>query len=220
MLRDVAAIASLLKDAWLDGSARRAVQQEQAYALTEDPYGSARAEEAVRFRRALELLDRVPRPAARAFEAGCGEGFFTAMLAPRCERLIAADISPTALKRAAERVQRFTHVELRRWDIYRDPVPGDFALIVVLGVFDLVCRPSHMRQIRDKLVAALVPGGHLLIGTSFSPVESKWYGRRFARGRSANRLIAEHPELERVADVSDQAALPMEHVLFRRKVSA
>src|SRR4051794_40797263 len=52
----------------------------------EDPYGFDRPEEAVRFERALEMLDAVrgEDDFGRAFEIGCAEGKFTAMVAPLC----------------------------------------------------------------------------------------------------------------------------------------
>lgn len=213
--------ASTLKDALLDGSARRREQHERLYAATMDPYGATTDDERPRLRAALAMLERIPqRPIGSTFEVGCGEGHFSVMLAPLCRSLIAVDSSPTAVARATSRLGSSRNVEVRQWDLYTDAVPHLFDLIVVMTVLEYVHRPSHLRAIRDRLVAGLTPGGYLLVGTTASSIDNTWYGRRFARGRWLNDVVAEHPQLMIVAREGGEATQAFEHVLFRsRQVS-
>ena len=54
--------------------------------------------ERVRYARLLQIL-RGPRY-ARGLELGCGAGYFTRLLAPQVDHLVAYDISPSAIARA------------------------------------------------------------------------------------------------------------------------
>lgn len=143
----------------------------------------------------------------RALEVGTGDGNFTAVLAPRCEMLLSADVAPNALARAHERQAWPPSVTFTRWDVRRDAVPRSFDLIVVACVLESVHRPWLLTRIRDKLVAALEPGGHLLVATTRHAVivEESWWGRRLLRGRWIAAHFAVHPAVtlveERLSDL-------------------
>lgn len=68
---------------------------------------TAMAEKMVRY-----LLDRLPPQAKTVLDIYCGVGLFSAFLAPRCERLIGIESSPTACEDFAFNLDEFDHVEL------------------------------------------------------------------------------------------------------------
>ncbi len=63
-------------------------------------------------------------------EIGCATGLLTAMLAPRCEMLLAIDVSETALERARDRLGGLPQVRFERREIPGDWPPGEFDLII------------------------------------------------------------------------------------------
>ncbi len=58
------------------------------------------------------LLDRLPNSPAFILDAYCGVGLFSAFLAPRCQRLIGIESSPSACEDFAINLDEFGHVEL------------------------------------------------------------------------------------------------------------
>lgn len=140
------------------GKGRRAYW-EQIYAK-EDPWAYGSPYEQLKYRRTLSLLPR--RPIPRAMELACSEGWFTAMLAPRVDHLIASDISDTALARAQERCSAAGNIDYHRLDLFDDPLPQDLDLIVCSEVlYDLPDRAA-LERVATRLAVALAPGGHLL----------------------------------------------------------
>ena len=156
----------------------------------------------------------------RALEIGCAEGAFTAHLAPRCRSLLAMDASETALARARARQAWPPHLTFMKADLERDPLPGACDLIVVTGVLDHISRPAVLRDLREKLVGALEPGGLLLVGNPpcNEVVDNAWWGRRLIRGgKWIARFFGEHPELRLLCESSTDAHVD---ALFRRSPPA
>ena len=60
------------------------------------------------------LLDKLPLPAKTILDVYCGVGLFSAFLAPKCERLIGIETSPSACEDFAVNLDEFDHVELVR----------------------------------------------------------------------------------------------------------
>ena len=170
----------------------------------EDPWKyTTNPEEAERFRSALELLDMARESGLfeNAFEIGCSEGFFTAMLAPRCKSLLAVDISQVALSRAQQRCKGLG-VQFEQWSLFDSPAPANLDLIVVMDVLEYFFRPADVRSARDKLVRALRPGGYLLVGNSRQDdlFETSWWGKWMLRGGARiAEFFGDHPQLEFVA---------------------
>jgi 2-polyprenyl-3-methyl-5-hydroxy-6-metoxy-1,4-benzoquinol methylase len=149
------------------------------------------------------MLDAVRGAArfAKALEVGCAEGMFTEMLAPRCESLLAVDISPVALARAQRRCQADEHVQFAEWDLRVDPLPGTYDLIVIIHALEYIRNPLAVRRARNKLMNSLRPGGYLLVGTMkvAEIYENAWWGRYLLRsGQHINNFFAAHPALELV----------------------
>jgi SAM-dependent methyltransferase len=126
-----------------------------------DPWSYAVDPVALR-RRAL-LLERLPRARyGRLLEIGCAEGWMTEPLAARADELVAVDASRVALERARARCARLANVRLLECDVADGLPEGPFDGIVCAGV--LVFLPEAIQErVRDRIVAALAPGGELLL---------------------------------------------------------
>ena len=218
VIRGAILTAVALKDLALDGRRDERGRLDSLFAGTVDPMGFDRPAEAVRFRRAEELLDHVTNtsPFHRALEIGCAEGHFTERVATRCRHLLAVDISATAVARTRTRCHSHAHVECATWDLRRDPLPSGLDLIVVVGVLEYIRSPRVLRSVRHNLVTALSPGGYLLVGTTLSLFDDTWVGRLFLRGTWIHGFLAQDSRLRPVAISRDDCGKPFEHVLYRK----
>jgi peptidoglycan/xylan/chitin deacetylase (PgdA/CDA1 family)/2-polyprenyl-3-methyl-5-hydroxy-6-metoxy-1,4-benzoquinol methylase len=158
-----------LNDSDINGVARdRAMQprQNDAHAFDvhfshgEDPWGYTNTYEKRKYEQTLSLLPSTP--AARALEIGCAEGHFTEQLAPRVERLLAADISSIALQRAAARCSRLRNIDFRQLDIVKDGIDGNYDLITCSEVLYYI-GTAHLADVARKMAQALAPGGALIM---------------------------------------------------------
>jgi SAM-dependent methyltransferase len=157
-----------------------------------------------RFAAALEMLDAV-RPEGRLFgevlEIGCAEGLFTELLASRCDRLLAVDVSDIALGRARDRCRSRPDVSFRSWDLLRDPPLADrYDLVVVMAVLDNFVRIRQQKLLRSRIVDLVRPGGYLLVESTRTggDLEDTWWRRAFHRGKWLNHYVAQHPALETI----------------------
>jgi SAM-dependent methyltransferase len=125
-----------------------------------DPFGFDRnPEESLKFGRTLELCGA--GPIGRAIEMGCSEGSFTRLLAPRCESLLAVDISAAAVDRARERLRDLAHVSVEARALPMDFPDGPFDLIVASDV--LYYWPmKDVIETSSRLERELAPGGALV----------------------------------------------------------
>jgi SAM-dependent methyltransferase len=125
-----------------------------------DPWDYATSEyEQRKYRHTLEYL---PERTGRTLELGCSVGVFTAMLAPRCDTLVAVDFSPTALERARERVRDAHHVQLLLRRLPEEMPEGPFDTIVCAEIL-YYWSPDLVRLGLRRMEAALAPGGTLVL---------------------------------------------------------
>jgi len=162
--------------------------------------------EAERLNRQTEILDRVRASSLfrSALEVGCAEGAYTTALSPRCDAVLALDLSPTALARARQRLSGRGNVQFQERDLRGEALRDSFDLIVAAGVLEYFRRRSTFRHVRANLVDALTPGGYLLVeSTRAHPLtEKSWWGRYLIRGKWINAFMAEHRELVVVENVT------------------
>ncbi len=130
-----------------------------------DPWSYGSPYEQEKYTRQLMLIP--DRSIGRALELACAEGRFTEKLAPRVERLIAADISSTALQRARDRCCSHENIEFRQLDLAIDPLPEELDLIVCSEVLYYLDDEADLERVAQRLTAALRPGGHILTAHAF-----------------------------------------------------
>ena len=138
-LRSTWQLLRALRAAMEDGRERNKRRVDLEFAAP-DPWGYATSEvEQECFRHQVSVLDRDRngRRFGDSCEIGCAEGFFTELLADRCESLLALELSGEALARARQRRNWDDRVRFAQWDLRTDPVPGQFDLIVLAGVLSI-----------------------------------------------------------------------------------
>ncbi|WP_218005154.1 class I SAM-dependent methyltransferase [Actinomadura macra] len=169
------------------------------YEASADPWGLAsRWYERRKYDISFAML---PRPRyARAFEPGCSIGVLTALLARRCDSLLACDMSAAAVEQARARVPA-ARVEQRAMP--RDWPDGRFDLIVLsemLYYFD----DHDLARVLDLAAGALTPGGTLLAVHWRHPVaEYPQTGNdvHLALGRTPLNRLAAHVETDFLCEV-------------------
>ena len=128
------------------------------YARSADPWGFGDRWYEER-KRAVTLAALPQRRYASAFEPGCSIGVLTAALAPRCDALLATDVSQEALAVAGRRLADAGHVRLERRALPDDWPPGRFDLVVLsellyyLGADDLASGRRARRRRRWRPAA-------------------------------------------------------------------
>ena len=135
---------------------------DDVYRAKSDPWNFASSPyEAAKYAATLAAL---PRPRyANAFEPGCSIGVLTAQLAPRCDRLLATDVSDHALAQARERCSPFPHVRFERRLLPTEfPTDETFDLILLSEIGYYLAMPDLLR-LRDLCLTRLAAAGHLLL---------------------------------------------------------
>jgi SAM-dependent methyltransferase len=133
---------------------------EELYERDGDPWRFATsAYEREKYARSLAMLpDRI----SAALEIGCSIGVFTRALAPRCDDLLAIDISERALVAARERCADLAQVRFRRYAFPSDAPTGRFDAIVLAEVA-YYWSDADLALARDRIAASLAPHGTLLL---------------------------------------------------------
>jgi SAM-dependent methyltransferase len=114
----------------------------------------------------------------RVLELGCGAGHLTERLAPLAERVVALDVSPTAIEKARARIARLPaadHVDLRVADVMETDLgrDGPFDLVVLTEtVYYLGWLYSFFKVawLARTLQAATAPGGRLLLANTLGDI--------------------------------------------------
>jgi len=106
------------------------------------------------------LLKYVPADCENALEIGCGTGAFARLLAKRCKRVVALDLSPEMIRAARSRSTGFTNLEFQ----LADAVQWDFPQ----SHFDFVCSIATLhhveqRELLVKIGDSLKPNGVLVV---------------------------------------------------------
>jgi SAM-dependent methyltransferase len=133
---------------------------ERFYAGAHDPFNfDSNPYEHAKFDDLLEVIG--PGPFGRALEVGCSIGTFTERLAPRCDDLLATDISQAAVERARRRLAGHPNVRVERRTIPGEMPDGRFDLIVCSDV--LYYLPTwRLRRTLGLLAGRLAPAGAIV----------------------------------------------------------
>jgi SAM-dependent methyltransferase len=175
---------------------RRAL--ERFYAREHDPFHfDTNPYETGKFDDLLEVIGE--GPFRHALEVGCSIGSFTERLAPRCEHLLATDISEVAVDRARRRLAAHPQVRVERRTIPGEMPDGAFDLIVCSDV--LYYLPTRrLKRALGELAGRLVPGGSI--------VSLHWLGEHGAPVSG-----------DEVHDLQEQAWRDLEHVAKLHRAS-
>ncbi len=134
---------------------------EGLYRAESDPWGFATsAYERAKYDATLAALG--DERSRQALEVGCAIGVLTARLAVLCDRLLAVDISETALKAAEQRCAALPHVELRRMALPGEAPEGEFDLIVLSEVA-YYWDDADLKRMGDLLSEKVVAQGRVLL---------------------------------------------------------
>lgn len=99
---------------------------------------------------------------ANGLEVGCSIGVLTALLGPRCERLLAVDVSQAALDLAAERCRAQDNIRFGRCQLPNERPDGRFDLVMLSEVV-YYWDSADLARMADYLRETTVPGGHLML---------------------------------------------------------
>ncbi|WP_433824551.1 class I SAM-dependent DNA methyltransferase [Actinoplanes sp. CA-015351] len=132
------------------------------------------------------------RPRYRsAFEPGCSTGRLTALLAGRCDSLLAVDAVGAAVRTAASRVAEQPHVTVREAAVPHEWPEESFDLIV-LSEIGYYFGDADLNALAERTVASLEPGGDLVA------VHWRWPVEEHARsGDEVHALLAATDGLHR-----------------------
>lgn len=103
------------------------------YAASPDPWQFATSDyERAKYQATLAALPQAHF--ARVFEIGCSIGVLTGLLAPRCDELLAVDVSETALQTARQHLQGYANVVLQAMVVPQEFPTGTFDLVLLSEV--------------------------------------------------------------------------------------
>ena len=156
-------------------------------------------------RRRSVLAASLPRERyGRAIELGCSVGETTAVLADRCDELLAVDGSAAAVETAAERLRDRPHVTVERMRVPDDWPPGHADLVVV-SEFAYYLPEDEWDAVIDRIHGSLRPGGEVLLchwkGDADDFAQSGASAHARFRERSPLSSVVVHREAEFVLEV-------------------
>lgn len=132
------------------------------YAEQDDPWEFEKSPyEAAKYKATLAALPRAHYH--QALEIGCSIGVLTEKLAPRCQRLLALDVSEAAISQARTRCREFSQVRFEQRHLPQEfPLAERFDLILLseVGYYFSI---TDLSVLRARIAATLAPHGHLLL---------------------------------------------------------
>jgi SAM-dependent methyltransferase len=155
-------------------------------------------------KRSLTMACLPTKRFSSAYEPGCSIGVLTAALAPRCDHLLATDISRTPLRTARKRLAGFPGVRFEQRRVPQEWPTGQFDL-VMLSEIGYYCDAPDLDVLVQKATSCLTADGVLVACHWRHPVAE--YPLRgddvhdALRTRSGLAVLAEHREADFLLEV-------------------
>lgn len=131
------------------------------YQRNSDPWNFAtKPYEQQKYAATLRGLPRQRYP--QALELGCSIGVLSALLAPRCERLLCVDAAQIALDQARKRCAALPNIEFRRATLPSEFPAGKFDLILLSEV-GYYFAPPDLQKLQERIISSLNPEGDLVL---------------------------------------------------------
>jgi SAM-dependent methyltransferase len=131
------------------------------YARSEDPWGFR--DRWYEQRKRAVTVAALPRAHYEfGFEAGCSIGELTAVLAERCSRLLACDLSLEAVRSARLRVAGMNHVDIERRALPR-AWPSERFDLIVISEFGYYLSSLALEQLFRRALESLLPNAEILL---------------------------------------------------------
>lgn len=122
-----------------------------------DPWDYRNNYEALKYDQTIALI--ADRHFDDVLEIACAEGEFTRRLAPLATHILATDIAPSAVARAAEKLSDLPNVGFQQLDLLTDEPPGQYDLIVCSEVLYYLDDAQTLSRFAERVSAHLKPGG-------------------------------------------------------------
>ncbi|MGH3823393.1 MAG: SAM-dependent methyltransferase [Pseudonocardiaceae bacterium] len=135
---------------------------------------------------------------ASAFEVGCSIGAMTALLAPRCDALLAVDCAPTAVQSARLALQGLAHVTIEQAQLPAELPDEAFDLVVTSEVL-YYFTGADLTRLLDGLISRLRPGGDIVLAHWRASDKSYGYD-----GFNVHDTVQRRPELDTVVHHEDE----------------
>lgn len=134
---------------------------DKVYAANDDPWNFQSSEyEAEKYSSTIEALPE--EKYNNALEIGCSIGVLTKLLAEKCTRLLATDVSAIALEQAKERCKDLNNVEFQILSFPQDLPVENFDLIVVSEVAYYLA-PEDWKSAIEKMQKILNKNGEIIL---------------------------------------------------------
>ncbi|MFC3123788.1 SAM-dependent methyltransferase [Pseudoroseomonas globiformis] len=131
------------------------------YAASDDPWRFETSDyEQAKYHATLAALPR--RRYGRIFEAGCSIGVLTALLASRCDSLLAMDAAAAPLRLARQRLAGNPSVCFRQGRIPENWPDGSFDLVLISELLYYLS-PCDVGTVARRAAACLQPGGDVAL---------------------------------------------------------
>ncbi|WP_229052350.1 trans-aconitate 2-methyltransferase [Aeromicrobium sp. Leaf350] len=128
------------------------------------------------------------RSYGRAFEPGCSIGLLTALLAPRCDELLATDAVAAPLEQARRTVPD-PHVRFEQASLPHEWPDGELDLVVLSEVLYFLSAEARA-QVRARVLEGLSAEGHLVVVHWRHP-----FDEADCTGDDAHRELGDEPGL-------------------------
>ncbi|CAN5558892.1 SAM-dependent methyltransferase [soil metagenome] len=162
---------------------------EERYRRSPDPWDFRSSEyETGRYDQTIAALGQ--QHYRSAFEPGCSIGELTWRLATRCDRVLAIDVSETAVATARERCRQLPGVRVEVGSVA--DLGGDDLDLVVFSEVGYYFTLPELEVVVDQLVGSLEPGGEL--------TACHWLGHsedHLLHGQEVHDCVSRHPDLAR-----------------------